>query len=132
MAVFDAVHKTVTIKIVYYGCAMGGKTTNLVTLHRLTDPNGKQGLVSIATSNDRTLFFDLLPMDLGQVGGLSVKVKLYKGHAQAVSASSPTSMYDLNLASFAMDGYDITAARGFIDLVGLPLRVRGLKQKPKL
>lgn len=77
MAVFDAVHKTVTIKIVYYGCAMGGKTTNLVTLHRLTDPNGKQGLVSIATSNDRTLFFDLLPMDLGQVAGLSVKVKLY-------------------------------------------------------
>ncbi len=77
MAVFDAVHKTVTIKVVYYGCAMGGKTTNLQTLHRLTDPEGRQGLVSIATTNDRTLFFDLLPMDLGQVAGLSVKVKLY-------------------------------------------------------
>ena len=77
MAVFDASNKTVTIKLVYYGCALGGKTTNLVTLHRLTDPDGRQGLVSIATTNDRTLFFDLLPMDLGQVGGLAVKVKLY-------------------------------------------------------
>ena len=77
MAVVDSANKTVTLKLVYYGCALGGKTTNLVTLHRLTDPDGRQGLVSIATSNDRTLFFDLLPMDLGQVGGLSVKVKLY-------------------------------------------------------
>ena len=77
MAVFDAKNKTVTLKLVYYGCALGGKTTNLATLHRLTDPEGQQGLVSIATSQDRTLFFDLLPMDLGQVGGLAVKVKLY-------------------------------------------------------
>jgi len=77
MAVLDARNKTVTIKIVYYGCAMGGKTTNLSTLHRLTDPDGRQGLVSIATTNDRTLFFDLLPMDLGQISGLAVKVKLY-------------------------------------------------------
>ena len=58
-----------------------------------------------------------------------VRVKLYKGRAQAVSAESPQSLYDLNLASFAMDGYDVTAARGFIDLFGLPMKVRGLKQK---
>lgn len=77
MAVVDATNKTVTVKLVFYGCALGGKTTNLVTLHRLTDPDGRQGLVSIATTNDRTLFFDLLPMDLGQIGGLTVKVKLY-------------------------------------------------------
>ncbi len=77
MSVVDVTHKTITIKLVYYGCALGGKTTNLETLHRLTDPDGLQGLVSIATKDDRTLFFDLLPMDLGQVGGLTVKVKLY-------------------------------------------------------
>ncbi len=61
----------------------------------------------------------------------TTKVKLYKGRAQAVSATSKTSLYDLELASFAMDGYDVTAARGFIDLLGLPMKVRGLKQKPK-
>ncbi len=60
-----------------------------------------------------------------------VNIKLYKGRAQAVSADSPTSLYDMNLASFAMDDYDVTAARGFIDLFGLPMQVRGLKQKPE-
>jgi len=77
MAVVDVAQKTITLKIVYYGCALGGKTTNLTTLHRLTDPGGEHGLVSIATKDDRTLFFDLLPLDLGQVGGLSVRVKAY-------------------------------------------------------
>ena len=57
-----------------------------------------------------------------------VKVKLYKGRAQAISASSPNSLYDTQLASFAMDDYDVTAARGFIDLFGLPMQVHGLKQ----
>ncbi|MFK7788238.1 MAG: argininosuccinate synthase, partial [Phycisphaeraceae bacterium] len=58
----------------------------------------------------------------------SVKLKLYKGTAMAVEASSPKSLYDADLASFAMDGYDIEAARGFIDLLGLPMQVRGAVQ----
>jgi argininosuccinate synthase len=61
----------------------------------------------------------------------TVRVKLYKGRATAVSAESPRSLYDTKLASFAMKGYDVTAARGFIDLFGLPMQVRGLKQKPR-
>ena len=59
----------------------------------------------------------------------AVRVKLYKGRATAVSTSSPNSLYDTHLASFAMDGYDITAARGFIDLFGLPLRAYGAKRR---
>ena len=58
----------------------------------------------------------------------TVKVKLYKGRAAATSAKSPQSLYDTKLASFAMKDYDVTAARGFIDLFGLPMKVRGLKQ----
>ncbi len=59
----------------------------------------------------------------------TVKVKLYKGRAVAVEADAKkSSLYDADLASFAMDGYDITAARGFIDLYGLPMQVRGAKQ----
>lgn len=77
MALLDVAGKTLTLKIVYCGCALGGKTTNLVTLHRLTDPDGRHGLVSIATNDDRTLFFDLLPFDLGQVGGFEVRAKVY-------------------------------------------------------
>jgi len=52
-----------------------------------------------------------------------VKVKLFKGRATAAGVTSPFSLYDANLASFSMEGYDVTAARGFIDLFGLPMKV---------
>ena len=58
----------------------------------------------------------------------TVRVKLFKGRAQAVSVASRTSLYDTRLASFAMRDYDVTAARGFIDLFGLPMKVRGARQ----
>jgi argininosuccinate synthase len=70
--------------------------------------------------------------ETNQVVTGKAKVRLHKGRALAVAAESPKSLYDLDLASFAMQGYDVTAARGFIDLLGLPMKVRGLKQKPKL
>ena len=58
-----------------------------------------------------------------------VTIELYKGRAQAVSAVCEHSLYDPKLASFAMDGYDVTAARGFIDLFGLPMKIAAMKQK---
>jgi argininosuccinate synthase len=60
-----------------------------------------------------------------------VKVKLYKGRATAVGATSDESLYDTKLASFAMAGYDVTAARGFIDLYGLPMKVANAKRNAK-
>jgi len=59
----------------------------------------------------------------------SAKVRLYKGRALAVSATSPHSLYDPQLASFSMEGYDVTAARGFIDLFGLPMKVASQAKK---
>jgi len=53
----------------------------------------------------------------------NVKVRLFKGRALAVSATSPHSLYDPQLASFSMEGFDVTSARGFIDLFGLPMKV---------
>jgi len=53
----------------------------------------------------------------------NAKVRLFKGRAQAVSVTSPHTLYDPQLASFSMEGYDVTAARGFIDLFGLPMKV---------
>lgn len=69
--------KALYLKIVYYGPALSGKTTNLETIHRLTDPRRRQPMVSLKTEGDRTLFFDLLPYDLGQLHGFNVRVKLY-------------------------------------------------------
>jgi argininosuccinate synthase len=53
----------------------------------------------------------------------TARVRLYKGRALAVGAQSPHTLYDPQLASFSMEGYDVTAARGFIDLFGLPMKV---------
>ncbi|HYE02844.1 MAG TPA: argininosuccinate synthase, partial [Phycisphaerales bacterium] len=57
----------------------------------------------------------------------TVTVELYRGHARAIAVESEHSLYDPALASFAMDGYDVTAARGFIDLFGLPMKVAALR-----
>jgi len=59
----------------------------------------------------------------------TVKVKLFKGRATAASTTSPFSLYDPQLASFSMEGYDVTAARGFIDLFGLPMKVASQVKK---
>jgi argininosuccinate synthase len=61
----------------------------------------------------------------------SVKVKLFKGQATTASVTSDDSLYDPALASFAMGGYDVTAARGFIDLFGLPMKVHTLQRSRK-
>ncbi len=65
-----------------------------------------------------------------QVVNGTVRLRLFKGKATVAAAESPTSLYDPALASFAMDGYDITAARGFIDLFGLPMKVNRLRRGP--
>jgi argininosuccinate synthase len=56
-----------------------------------------------------------------------VTVDLYKGRATAVTATAEKSLYDSKLASFAMEGYDVTAARGFIDLFGLPMKIAAMQ-----
>lgn len=58
-----------------------------------------------------------------------VTLEMYKGRVQAISATADASLYDPKLASFAMDGYDVTAARGFIDLFGLPMKVAAMRDR---
>src|SRR5437867_1212133 len=73
----NARDRQLTLKVVYYGPALGGKTTNLITIHALTDKERRSELISISTLDDRTLFFDLLPMGLGRFFGYDLKLKLY-------------------------------------------------------
>lgn len=69
--------KALYVKVVFYGPGLSGKTTNLETIHRLTDPAQAKPMVSLKTALDRTLFFDLLPFDLGSLYGLAIRLKLY-------------------------------------------------------
>jgi hypothetical protein len=77
MVQFNFSERTIKAKVVYYGPAQSGKTTNLEQVHVLTDPSGQNRLISLNTSQDRTLFFDLLPFSLGQVSGYDFQVQLY-------------------------------------------------------
>jgi signal recognition particle receptor subunit beta len=66
-----------TAKIVYYGPGLCGKTTNLSWIHGRTAPRSRGDMVSLETEADRTLFFDLLPLDVGVIGGMKVRLQLY-------------------------------------------------------
>ena len=77
MVQFNFSERTIKAKVVYYGPAQSGKTTNLEQIHRISDPAGTNRLISLNTAHDRTLFFDLLPFSLGAVAGYDFKVQLY-------------------------------------------------------
>ncbi len=77
MSQINFARKEISCKIVYYGPGMCGKTTNIEMVHKKIPENNKGQLVSIATEGDRTLFFDFLPVNLGQIGGMGVKLQLY-------------------------------------------------------
>ncbi len=64
-------------KIVYYGPGLCGKTTNLQHIHSKTAPSSRGEMLSLETETDRTLFFDLLPLEVGTVGGMKVRLQLY-------------------------------------------------------
>lgn len=65
------------IKLVYYGPALSGKTTNLQAIHRLVRPEACGHLMTLETRDDRTLFFDLLPLSIRSGEGLTVRIKLF-------------------------------------------------------
>lgn len=84
MASINYAQREITCKIVYYGCAMCGKTTNLEYIHQHIPASDKGGLVSLSTQGDRTLFFDFLPLEAQNVGGFTAKFQLYTVPGQVV------------------------------------------------
>ena len=69
--------REIAIKVVYYGPGLSGKTTNLQMIHRFMSPDARGRLMSLDTANDRTLFFDLLPVFFKTQSGFNVRIKLY-------------------------------------------------------
>jgi signal recognition particle receptor subunit beta len=118
MVLFNHATREMTAKIVYYGPGLCGKTTNLLIIFDKLDPKSKGKMLSLATKTDRTLFFDLLPVDIGKVGAFNLKIQLYtvpgqvfynetrklvlKGaDAVVFVADSQPAMVDANKESFA-------------------------------
>lgn len=77
MSFINLKDKIVQIKIVYYGPGRGGKTTNLEYINRRFKKQIQSEMVSLKTHGDRTLFFDFLPFDMGQIKGFDMKIQLY-------------------------------------------------------
>lgn len=83
--------REVTIKLVYYGPALSGKTTNLRALHQLTAEDSRGRLMTLETRDDRTLFFDMLPLVVRAEeggGGMSVRVKVFTVPGQVLHAAT--------------------------------------------
>jgi signal recognition particle receptor subunit beta len=77
MALVDLSKREIQCKIVYYGCGRSGKTTNLLYIHKAMNPDHRGKLLTINTTGERTLFFDLLPLSIGQIGGFDIRIQLY-------------------------------------------------------
>ncbi|SRR5579884_245576 len=77
MPLINMAKREISCKIVYYGIGLSGKTTNLHYIHKVVNPNDVGNMVSIDTETERTLYFDLLPLDMGQVHGFHLRFQLY-------------------------------------------------------
>ncbi|WP_297797679.1 GTPase domain-containing protein [uncultured Marinobacter sp.] len=77
MAEYTSEDNKLALKVVFYGPALSGKTTNLMQLHSLLNPERKGELMVLETRDDRTLFFDMLPIGLKSNSGLDLRLKLY-------------------------------------------------------
>lgn len=88
MVQFNQAQREITLKVVYYGPALSGKTTNLQLIHQFLDPQARGRLMSLDTADDRTLFFDLLPVFFKSKSGFKVKIKLYTVPGQIMHTST--------------------------------------------
>jgi hypothetical protein len=81
--------RELTLKLVYYGPGLGGKTTNLLMLHEQLKSDRRSQLVTLETADDRTLFFDMLPLDLGSDDrGFRLRLKVFTVPGQPIHASA--------------------------------------------
>lgn len=77
MSFINYMAREINCKIVYYGPGLCGKTTNLQYIYERTNPEAKGKMISLATETDRTLFFDFLPLALGEIRGFKTRFHLY-------------------------------------------------------
>ena len=90
MAILNSLTKELQVKIVYYGPALCGKTTNLAQVHKhVQTADGNKGrMISLATSSDRTLFFDFFPIEGAKINGFKTKFQLYTVPGQVIYKST--------------------------------------------
>ncbi len=139
MSMVNYASREINCKIVYYGPGLGGKTTNLEYVYEQVSPATRGKLISLATENERTLFFDFLPVDLGTIRGFRTRFHLYTVPGQVYYnasrrlilrgvdgvvfvADSQADRHEANVESM-QNLYDNLAEHGY-DLTKLPFVVQ--------
>lgn len=146
MAEYDPKANRLTTKLVYYGPALSGKTTNLMRLHDILSPENCGDFMAFETKGDRTLFFDFLPLLIKGANGLKVKIKVYTVPGQVAHdatrkavlsrtdgvifvADSQTNQAVSNFESF--DNLEKNAGRVGLDFINMPLVIQFNKRDMK-
>ncbi|MBW2193075.1 MAG: GTPase domain-containing protein [Deltaproteobacteria bacterium] len=120
MAFVNVKKNEVQVKIVYYGPGRGGKTSNLEYVHSKFTERVKTDLVAIKTQGDRTLFFDFLPFDMGQIKGYDVKVQLYTVPGQVMyNATRKLVLRGVDGVVFVADSLESRRKKNLISLKNL-------------
>lgn len=139
MVEFNKESKRCIIKLVYYGPALSGKTTNLMKLHDILESNTRGDLMTFETKGDRTLFFDLLPIMIQSESGFKIKFKLYTVPGQVAHDATrkavlsradgvvfvADSQSNQNVSNFeSFDNLEKNAGRVGLDFDQLPLVIQ--------
>ena len=120
MAIFNLKKREIECKIVYYGPGRGGKTTNLEYIFKKFSKQIEGEMVSINTEGDRTLFFDFLPMGLGQIRGCDVKVQLYTVPGQVqYSSTRKLVLRGVDGVVFVADSLEVRREKNMLSLKDL-------------
>jgi GTPase SAR1 family protein len=114
--------REVTIKLVYYGPALSGKTTNLRALHQLTTEDSRGRLMTLETKDDRTLFFDMLPLviraESSRDGGSGARPAPSEGGSERISRPSSSGSMSLRIKVFTVPGQVLHASTRRLVLQG--------------
>src|SRR2546428_7092903 len=119
MVLFNYATKEITAKIVYYGPGLCGKTTNLQFIYDSLPSNSKSKMLSLATRTDRTLFFDFLPIDLGRIRGMRMRLQLY---------TVPGQVYYNSTRQLVLKGVDGVVSVAAIHDVALDANIESLQK----
>jgi len=102
MSMINYASREINCKVVYYGTGLGGKTTNLEYVYSRVNPDTKGKMISLATETDRTLFFDFLPIDLGEVRGQLVRPR-QEGRMVRVHGDDPLEFEPIRHGALPME-----------------------------
>jgi signal recognition particle receptor subunit beta len=120
VSVINSLARELSAKIVYYGPGMSGKTTSLAHIHSSLKPSHRGDLISLATEGDRTLFFDFLPVHLGRVRDLDLRLQLYTVPGQVFYAATRRLVLEgADGVVFVADSQEAAAERNIESLLDL-------------